>query len=113
MSSTDHGTGWIFSPMPSMPPKPTTANMMAFSVLARFRSSILPMTFPPLSLTSVPITRDARIAVVSPDAVGIFCLLEDGYARITGGLHEGSRWRNVSEIRAWRGVHDHSRAGAQ
>jgi len=43
-SSVDHGTGENFSPMPSTPPKPTTANMMALSVLSRIRSSTLPMT---------------------------------------------------------------------
>ncbi len=43
---------------------------MAFSVLSRIRSSTLPMVSPLVSLTSVPITREARMAVVWRSADG-------------------------------------------
>src|ERR1700760_649437 len=63
--------GWYFSFMPRKPPNATTANRMLLDCLSRITSSIEPILVPEVSLTLVPSTFLARMALVCPLTVAI------------------------------------------
>src|SRR5688572_1557437 len=70
--------------------------MIAFSVLSRIRSSTLPSTSPLVSLTSVPMTRDARMAVVCPVTVGIFLSFDEVDEGRNGSSGRGFRSTRIA-----------------
>src|SRR5262249_12961189 len=86
----DQGMGWYFSAMPRKPPKPTTANMMLLDCLSSITSSISPILLPVVSLTFVPMTFLARMALVCPLA-GVMSIASTVIQRTNSSEHEFSR----------------------